>query len=89
MGLPKENKKKLIQDSKMHEKDTGSDSVQIALLTERINSLSEHFKTHKKDHHSRQGLLRLVNQRRKLLEHLKREDKEQYEKLIKRLNLRK
>ncbi len=89
MGLPKENKKKLIQDYKMHEKDTGSDSVQIALLTERINSLSGHFKTHKKDHHSRQGLLRMVNQRRKLLEHLKREDKEQYEKLIKRLNLRK
>ncbi len=89
MGLPKENKKKVIQDYKMHERDTGSDSVQIALLTERINSLSEHFKTHKKDHHSRQGLLRLVNQRRKLLEHLKREDKEQYEKLIKRLNLRK
>ena len=89
MGLPKENKKKLIQDYKMHEKDTGSDSVQIALLTERINSLSEHFKSHKKDHHSRQGLLRMVNQRRKLLEHLKREDKEQYEKLIKKLDLRK
>ncbi len=89
MGLLKENKKKLIQDHKMHERDTGSDSVQIALLTERINSLTEHFKTHKKDHHSRQGLLRLVNQRRKLLKHLKREDKEQYENLIKKLNLRK
>ena len=89
MGLLKENKKRLIQNYKMHERDTGSDSVQIALLTERINSLTEHFKTHKKDHHSRQGLLRLVNQRRKLLEHLKREDKEQYENLIKKLNLRK
>ena len=89
MGLFKEKKEKLIKDYKMHERDTGSTSVQIALLTERINSLTGHFKVHKKDHHSRQGLLRLINQRRKLLEYLKKEDKEQYEKLIKKLKLRK
>ena len=89
MVLVKEKKEKLITDYKIHERDTGSAAVQIVLLTERINTLGEHFKTHKKDHHSRQGLLRLVNQRRKLLKHLKREDKEQYEALIKRLNLRK
>ncbi len=89
MGLAKAKKEKLIADYKAHERDTGSDAVQIALLTERINALGEHFKSHKKDHHSRQGLLRMVSQRRRLLEHLKREDKEQYEKLIKKLNLRK
>ena len=89
MGLVKEAKEKIIQDYKIHERDTGSACVQIALLTERINSLTDHFKSHKKDHHSRRGLLRLVNQRRKLLEYLKREDKEEYEKLIKKLNLRK
>ena len=89
MGLVKEKKEKLITDYKMHERDTGSDAVQIALLTERINTLGEHFKSHKKDHHSRQGLLRMVSQRRKLLEHLRKEDKEQYEKLIKKLKLRK
>jgi len=89
MGLVKEKKEKLISDFKMHERDTGSASVQIALVTERINQLTEHFKVHKKDHHSRQGLLRLVNQRRRLLDYLKREDKEQYETLIKKLKLRK
>ena len=89
MSLLKEKKGKIIQDYKMHERDTGSASVQIALLTERINALTEHFKVHKKDRHSRQGLLRLINQRRKLLEYLKREDKEQYENLIKKLKLRK
>lgn len=89
MGLLRDKKEKLIHDYKMHEKDTGSSSVQIALLTERINALVEHFKLHKKDHHSRQGLLRLINQRRKLLEYLKKEDAEEYEKLIKRLKLRK
>ena len=89
MRSVKEKKEKLIQDYKMHERDTGSASVQIALLTERINSLTEHFKVHKKDHHSRQGLLRLVNQRRKLLDYLKKQDKEEYEKLIKNLKLRK
>lgn len=89
MGLLKEKKDKVIQGFKLHERDTGSASVQIALLTERINSLTEHFKTHKKDHHSRQGLLRMVNQRRKLLDYLKREDNQEYEKLIKQLKLRK
>ena len=89
MGLVKEKKDKLIHDYKMHERDTGSAAVQIALLSERINSLTEHLKVHKKDHHSRHGLLRLVNQRRRLLDYLKKEDKEQYEKLIKKLKLRK
>ena len=89
MSLIKDKKTKVIQDNKLHERDTGSAPVQIALLTERINALTDHFKSHKKDHHSRQGLLRLVNQRRKLLDYLKREDKEQYEKLVKKLNLRK
>ena len=89
MNLIREQKDKIIQDYKVHERDTGSASVQIALLTERINSLSGHFKTHKKDHHSRQGLLRLVNQRRRLLEYIKGEDKQEYEKLIKKLKLRK
>ena len=89
MGLIKENKKKVIEDYKLHDRDTGSASVQIALLTERINSLAGHFKTHKKDHHSRQGLLRMVNQRRKLMSFLKREDKTKYEELVKKLKLRK
>ena len=89
MGLVKEKKKKVIQDYKVHDRDTGSGAVQIALLTERINSLAGHFKTHKKDHHSRQGLLRLVNQRRKLMSFLKREDKTQHEELVKKLKLRK
>ncbi len=89
MVLVKHDKEKVIQDFKMHDRDTGSAAVQIALLTERINTLSEHFTTHKKDHHSRYGLLRLVNQRRRLLDYLKKEDKEQYEQLIKKLKLRK
>ena len=70
-------------------KDTGSPEVQIALLTERINSLTEHFKTHVKDFHSRRGLLKLVSQRRKLLDYLKRKDADKYRGLIERLSLRK
>ena len=89
MGVVKAKKEELIKDFKKHERDTGSASVQIALLTERINALAEHFKSHKKDHHSRQGLLRLVNQRRKLLGYLKGIDQEQYDNLIKKLKLRK
>lgn len=89
MSLAKAKKDKIIGDNKLHDRDTGSTQVQAALLTERINSLTEHFKDHKKDHHSRRGLLRLVNQRRKLLDYLKIENKEDYEKLIKKLNLRK
>jgi small subunit ribosomal protein S15 len=72
-----------------HEGDTGSPEVQIALLSERINYLTEHFKTHKKDHHSRRGLLKLVSQRRRQLDYLKRTDIERYRSLIGRLNLRK
>lgn len=89
MVLQKVQKQNVIKTFKTHEKDTGSPQVQIAILTERINSLTEHFKAHKKDHHSRQGLLKLVNKRRRLLEYLKKEDKEGYEGIIKKLNLRK
>jgi small subunit ribosomal protein S15 len=89
MALVKEKKKELIEKFKEHEKDTGSPSVQIALLTERINSLSGHFKSHKKDHHSRRGLLRMVSTRRKLLEYLKNSDEKEYQTIIKRLELRK
>jgi len=89
MALVKEKKKELIKEFKASEKDTGSPSVQIALLTERINTLSSHFKMHKHDHHSRQGLLRLVSVRRRLLEYLKRKDQKGYQDLIKRLDLRK
>ena len=73
----------------MHEKDTGSADVQIALLTQRINQLTEHFKTHVKDFHSRRGLLKFVSQRRKLLDYLKRKDADKYRGLIERLGLRK
>ena len=89
MALVKEKKKEIISNFKAHEKDTGSPSVQIALLTERINSLSGHFKAHKGDHHSRQGLLRLVSIRRRLLDYLKRADQKEYQDIIKRLELRK
>lgn len=89
MSLTKEKKTQLIGGYKVHEKDTGSPSVQIALLTERINSLSDHFKTHKKDHHSRQGLLRMVSIRRRLLEYLKRKNAKDYQEIIKKLDLRK
>lgn len=73
---------------KRHEKDTGSPEIQIALLTERINHLAEHFKVHKKDHHSRTGLLKLVGQRRRLLDYLKRKDLNKYRGLIESLGLR-
>ena len=89
MALTKEKKKELITTFKEDEKDTGSPSVQIALLTERINSLSGHFKVHKSDHHSRRGLLRMVSIRRRLLEYLKRKDSKGYQELIKKLDLRK
>lgn len=86
MGL--EEKQKVIEDYRLHDTDTGSASVQIALLTNRINKLSEHFKKHKKDHHSRRGLLRLVSRRRKLLDYLKKRDKDKYNEILHRLNLR-
>ncbi len=89
MVLAKTKKKELINNFKEHEKDTGSPSVQIALLTERINSLSEHFKQHKRDHHSRRGLLRMVSIRRRLLDYLKRKDQKGYQEIVKKLDLRK
>lgn len=89
MGISPERKKEIIESFKIHPTDTGSPEVQIALMTERINYLTEHFKIHKKDHHSRRGLIKLVAQRRKLLNYLKRIDRERYEKLIERLSLRK
>lgn len=89
MSLTKSTKQELIKKHKIHDKDTGSSHVQIAVLTERINTLGGHFKTHVKDHHSRRGLLKLVSQRRKLLDYLKREDTKSYQKLIDQLDLRK
>ena len=89
MALVKEKKQEVINNFKEHEKDTGSPSVQIALLTERINSLSGHFKANKGDHHSRHGLLRMVSIRRRLLEYMKRKDPKEYQGIIKRLDLRK
>ncbi len=89
MTIMQEKKKSLIDVFKQSENDTGSSPVQIALLTERINSLTEHFKVHKKDHHSRHGLLKLVSQRRKLLDFLKQESSEQYQVILDKLDLRK
>jgi small subunit ribosomal protein S15 len=80
--------KEIIEKYMRHEGDTGSPEVQIALLTERINHLTEHFKVHTKDHHSRRGLLKLVGQRRRLLDYLKRKDLNKYRDLIKGLGLR-
>ena len=79
---------KIIADNARGANDTGSPEVQVALLTGRIEQLTEHFKTHKKDHHSRRGLLQLVNRRRSLLEYLKRKDNERYKALIEKLGLR-
>lgn len=84
-----EKKRQLIADYRTHETDTGSPEVQVALLTTRINELTEHFKVHHKDHHSRRGLLMMVSQRKSLLEYLKRKNVERYKTLIKRLGLRK
>lgn len=78
----------VIKEYQLADKDTGSPEVQVAILTAKITSLTEHFKTHKKDHHSRQGLLRMVSQRRKLLKYLKQNDIQRYRELIKRLGLR-
>jgi len=82
-------KEQIIRDYRVHDTDTGSADVQVALLTGRINELTEHFKTHTKDHHSRRGLLKLVGQRRRLLDYLKRRDADRYRQLIERLGLRK
>jgi len=83
-----ERKQAVIQSHRLHETDTGSPEVQVALLTERINELSGHFKTHKKDHHSRRGLLKIVSQRRRMLDYLRRNDSQRYQGLIERLGLR-
>ncbi len=89
MSITKETKQKLIGRFKINEKDTGSSEVQIAVLTERIRNLTEHFKTHQKDNHSRKGLLTLVSTRKKLLNYLRRTDYEKYVKVIQELELRK
>ena len=82
-------KNEIIEKFKVHPTDTGSPEVQVALITDRITYLTDHFKTHKKDHHSRQGLLKLVGQRRSLLDYLKKKDVTKYRDLIKALGLRK
>lgn len=89
MVLIKENKKKIIDTYKQHSRDTGSAEVQIAILTERINGLSDHFKAHKKDHLSRRGLLCMVGKRRRLLAYLKKKEAKKYEELVDKLGLRK
>ena len=89
MSITAERKQELITEYAQAEGDTGSPEVQVAILSERISNLTEHFKTHKGDNHSRRGLLKLVNQRRSLLDYLKRKDQSRYTSLIGRLGLRK
>jgi small subunit ribosomal protein S15 len=89
VAFSKDRKSEVIGTYKTHTADTGSPEVQVALLSERINYLTEHFKTHAKDHHSRRGLLKLVGQRRSLLDYLKRKDTDRYAELIRRLGIRK
>ena len=89
MALLKEAKTEVVRTYKQHEKDTGSPEVQIAILTKRIGYLTEHFKTHQKDHHSRRGLLQLVGRRRRLLDYLKRIDDGRYRTVLTRLGIRK
>lgn len=88
MSITKEKKEELVKTHGENDNDTGNTSAQIAILTERIKNLTEHFKTHKKDHHSRRGLLKLVGKRRRLLDYMIREDIESYRKLIKQLGIR-
>ena len=88
MRFEAEKKREVIEEYRVHDKDTGSPEVQIALLTERIRYLTEHFKLHKKDHHSRRGLLKLVGQRRSLLNYLKKKGIERYRSVIERLGIR-
>jgi len=88
MSITAEKKQELIKKFALHENDTGSPEVQIAILTERIRNLTEHIKANKKDLHSRRGLIRMVNKRRKLLNYLKRESEERYRKIIEALNIR-
>ena len=89
MALAKEKKENIIGQHKLHDGDTGSPEVQIALISERLTVLNSHFQIHKKDHHSRRGLLKLVGQRRKLLSYLKSTDQTRYDNLVKQLGLRK
>lgn len=88
MPLDKETTSKIVEDNKKHDSDTGSPEVQIALLSQRISDLTEHLRTHKHDHHCRRGLLKLVGQRRRLLNYLKRSDIERYRAIIAKLGLR-
>lgn len=89
MSITAERKQELIQEYATKSGDTGSPEVQVAILTERINNLTDHFKTHRKDNHSRRGLLKMVNQRRRLLDYVKVHDEGRYQQLIQRLGLRK
>jgi small subunit ribosomal protein S15 len=89
VAFTKDRKTEIITAYKTHDGDTGSPEVQVALLSDRINYLTEHFKTHVKDHHSRRGLLKLVGQRRRLLDYLKRKDSDRYAELIRKLGIRK
>jgi small subunit ribosomal protein S15 len=88
MSVTKDQKRSIIDQHRQHEHDTGSPEIQVALLTERINQLTEHFKVHQKDHHSRRGLLKMVGKRRRLLEYLKGKDISRYQSLIRELGLR-
>ncbi len=89
MALAKEKKAQIIKSSRLHEADTGSPEVQVSILSERITRLSEHLKGHKKDNHSRRGLLQLVNKRRRLLSYLKRKDEERYALVVEKMDLSK
>ncbi len=89
MGLTRDNKSAVIDQHRMHAQDTGSPEVQIALLSERISGLTEHFKTHAKDHASRRGLIKMVSRRRRLLDYLKNNDSERYKGIVEKLGLRK
>lgn len=89
MSISADDRKKIVEDYRIHDKDTGSPEVQIALLTRRIQELTEHLKAHKKDHSSRRGLLKMVGKRNSLLKYLTREDRARYQRLISRLGLRK
>tara|TARA_B100001248_G_C27054506_1_gene306737 strand:+ start:237 stop:506 length:270 start_codon:yes stop_codon:yes gene_type:complete len=88
MSITKDNKNNIINEFSKNDKDTGSTGVQIAVLTERIKNLTEHFKTHNKDNHSKRGLVALVNKRKKLLNYLSKKNKSEYSELIKKLNIR-
>jgi small subunit ribosomal protein S15 len=89
MGIAQQQKQGVIEQFRLHQTDTGSPEVQVALLSQRIEYLTDHFKIHVKDHHSRRGLLKLVGQRRRLLDYLKQSDFERYQSLIQRLGIRK